>query len=275
MKVSPFHYTDYRAFLGYFFKANVLSYRQICKQTGIKSWGHLSLILNGKVNISDEQARKFAQCCNLKKREMNFFTTMVRFNQEQNVEPKIRLFEKLISFRESSIYRVKPHLYRYYGKWYHSVIRALLEFVDVKDDAAPLAKLVVPAIRPDQARKSVKLLSEVGLIAPDAEGNWRPTRKSIDTGSSAESVMINNFVLSMLDRAREAMNRFPREERMYSCVTLGVDKEGYNEIVAELREFRRRSAEIAQKHPADRVVQINFQMFPVAKRAAQKGATDG
>jgi uncharacterized protein (TIGR02147 family) len=80
--------------------------------------------------------------------------------------------------------------------------------------------------------------------------------------------MINSFVLSMLDRAREAMNRFPREKRSFSCVTLGVDKEGYEEILAELREFRRRSAEIARKHKADRVVQVNFQMFPVSKNMA-------
>jgi uncharacterized protein (TIGR02147 family) len=121
----------------------------------------------------------------------------------------------------------------------------------------------------------LKLLSELELIAPDADGNWRPTQKSLDTASSAASVMINSFVLSMLDRAREAMNRFPREKRIFSCVTLGVDKEGYQELLAELREFRRRSAEIAQKHPADRVVQVNFQMFPVSKSTARKGNADG
>ncbi|MGB7567221.1 MAG: TIGR02147 family protein [Chitinivibrionales bacterium] len=271
MKISPFHYTDYRKFLGDFFKENAISYRDICMQTGIKSRGHLSLILHGKVNISLEQIRKIAQCCNLKKRETDFFATMVRFNQEKNTEKKIRLFEELISFRESLIYRLKPHSYKYFDKWYHSVMRALLEFIDVKDDATMIAKMVIPAIRPDQARNSLKVLAELGLIAPDANGHWRPTRKSIDTGSSESSVMINNFVLSMLDRAREAMNRFPREQRLYSCVTLSVNKEGYNELLAELREFRRRSAEIAQKHPADHVVQVNFQMFPVSKKAAQRG----
>jgi uncharacterized protein (TIGR02147 family) len=274
MKISPFHYTDYRKFLGDFFKEIAVSYQDVCAQTGIKSRGHLSLILNGKVNISDAQTRKFAHYCRLKKRETDFFTTMVRFNQEKNAEPKIRLFEELISFRESSLYRVKPHLYKYYDKWYHSVLRALLEFIDVKDDVKSIAKMVIPAIRPDQARNSLKLLAELGLIAPDANGHWRLTRKSIDTGSTETSVMINNFVLSMLDRAREAMNRFPREQRVYSCVTLGVNKEGYDELLAELREFRRKSAEIAQKHPADHVVQVNFQMFPVSKKVAQRDPSD-
>jgi uncharacterized protein (TIGR02147 family) len=275
MKISPFHYTDYRKFLGDFFKEHAVSYNNICKQTGIKSRGHLSLIINGKVNISQEQALKFTQCCDLKKRETEFFAAMVRFNQEKNTELKIRLFEELISFRESPIYRVGTHAYKYYGAWYHSVLRALLEFIDVKGYASFIAKMTAPPIRPDQSRKSLKLLAGLGLIAADAKGFWRPTRKSIDTGSTEESVMINNFVLSMLDRAREAMDRFPREERIYSCVTLGVNKQGYDELLKELREFRRRSAEIAQKFPADRVVQINFQMFPVSRSAARKGNADG
>jgi len=274
MKLSPFNYTDFHKFLSDFLKENAISYQQIGRQTGIKSRGHLSLIMKGKVNISDEQTQKLARCCGLKKRESDFFSVMVRFNQEKKTEAKLKLFEELISFRESSIYRVKPHEYKFYSRWYHSIIRALLEFVNVKDDVGNLARMVVPAIRPDQARNSLKLLSELALIAPDGDGYWRPTQKSIDTGSNAASVMVNGFVLSMLDLAREAMNRFPREMRSFSCVTLGVDKEGCEEVLAELREFRRRSAEIARRHPANRVIQVNFQMFPVSKSLGHRGKID-
>jgi len=175
------------------------------------------------------------------------------------------LFEHLISFTDSCIYRVGPHLYKYYDRWYHSVIRALLEFVSVSDNFDELAKMTIPKIRPDQARASVMLLTELGLIQRDENGFFRPTRKSIDTGSAQTSLMVNNFTLSMLDLAREAMDRFSREERVFSSVTVGTDKAGYDEIISELREFRRRVAEIVQRRPADRVLQVNFQVFPVSK----------
>jgi uncharacterized protein (TIGR02147 family) len=265
MKISPLKYTDYRKFLSDYFKESAVTYPVVCKATGIKSPGHLSLILSGKVNISDPQVDTFACFCKLKKRETEFFRTMVSFNQEKKADSKIDLFEKLSSFRGSSIYRVGPHLYRFYDKWYHSVIRALLEFIDIRDNAGSLGKMVVPPIKPEQAQSSVRLLLELGLVSADPGGFLRPTLKSIDTGSTAGSVMVNHFVLSMLDRAHEAMNRFPRNERVFSCVTLGITQEGYDEILAELREFRRKAAEIAGKHPADRVVQLNFQMFPVSK----------
>lgn len=275
MKVSAFTYTDYRKFLLDRFEARKsdttgFNYLHICQETGIKSPGHLSLILHGKVNIDSDLALKFAQLCNLKKRETQYFLTMVGFNQEKKYEKKMELFNHLISFRESSIYRVGPHMYKFYDKWYHSVIRALVEFFDVNDDFVSLAKMVVPSIRPDQAKSSITVLESLDLISRDASGFFRPTQKSIDTGAGVTSVTLNNFILSMIDLAREAMDRFPREERMYSSVTLGVNNDGYEEIRTELREFRRRAAEIAQKHPADRVVQVNFQMFPVSKNAGTK-----
>ena len=205
MKVSPLKYTDYRKFLRDYFNGSASTYRLVCKATGIKSAGHLSLILNGKVNISDLQADKFAGFCNLKKQETDYFRTLVRFNQEEKSERKIKLFEQLSSFRNSSIYRVGPHGYKFYDKWYHSVVRALLEFVPIKEDTGALGKMVVPHIRPDQARCSVRLLTQLGLVAADENGFLRPTQKSIDTGATAGAVMVNNFALAMLDRAHEAM----------------------------------------------------------------------
>jgi uncharacterized protein (TIGR02147 family) len=87
-------------------------------------------------------------------------------------------------------------------------------------------------------------------------------------------VMVNGFTLSMIDLAKEAMDRFPRHERVFSCVTVGTDKAGYEEILAELREFRRRVAEIAQRRGADRVIQVNFQAFPVSRTAELTGEGD-
>jgi uncharacterized protein (TIGR02147 family) len=280
MKISPLHYTDFRKYLNDYFatmksESPDITYVHICRETGIKSPGHLSLILHGKANISPELAKRFAVVCKLKSREMRYFLTMVCFNQEIKTGPKTELFEQLISFSGSCIYRVGPHLYKFYDRWYYSVIRALLEFIPVKENFDDLAKMTVPPIRTDQARASVMLLASLGLAIRDESGFFRPTKKSIDTGSAATSFMVNNFTLSMLDLAREAMDRFPRDERVFSCVTAGVDKTGYEEILAELREFRRRVAEIVQRRPADRVVQVSFQVFPVSKRAKPAGGKNG
>jgi uncharacterized protein (TIGR02147 family) len=267
---SVFNYTDYRKFLIDFFDTiksgdPEITYAHICKETGIKSPGHLSLILHGKANISIELAERFSTFCKLKSRESRYFLIMIQFNQEKKTSLKTELFEQLISFNESCICKIGPHHYKFYDKWYHSAIRALLEFISIKDNFEDLAKIIVPTIRPDQVKGSIVLLSELGLIQPDSDGFYRPTQKSIETGSAASSLMLNNFTLSMLNLAGEAMDRFSRNERIFSSITIGIDKEGYDEIVAELREFRRRVAEIAQRRSADRIIQVNFQAFPLSK----------
>ena len=77
----------------------------------------------------------------------------------------------------------------------------------------------------------------------------------------------------MLQRAGEALDAFPREEREISALTLGLGAD-------QLREFKRRLYELRQEllqaaasssTPPERVVQINFQLFPLS-RASETAA---
>lgn len=273
--ISVFNYTDYRRFLSDYLADRQAvgkkeSFRELCPNMGIKSAGHLSLILNGKVDISAKLAEKIATFCQLSTPQMEYFLHLMAFNQAQTQESKRAAFEKIIDFPQSCIHRVEARHYRYYDKWYHCAVRALLEFVPVKDTFAELAILLEPAIREYEARASVKLLLKLGMIAPDAKGFLRPTNQSIDTGSQAASVGINGFALAMLDKARESMDRFAPNERSLSWLTVGVDKEGYEEILNEARAFRGKVAEIAKRRSANRVYQINIQAFPLSKSFSEQ-----
>ena len=216
MKVSAFTYTDYRKFLLDSFQARKsdttgFNYLHICQETGINPGPSFPDF----ARQGEHRQRPCPEVCaalQLEKRGTQYFLTMVGFNQEKKYEKKMELFNHLISFRESSIYHVGPHMYKFYDKWYHSVIRALVEFFEVDDDFVSLPKMVVPSIRPDQAKSSITLLENLDLISRDKNGFFRPTQKSIDTGAGVTSVTLNNFILSMINLAREAMDRFPAKK---------------------------------------------------------------
>lgn len=268
VKPGIYNYTDFRRFLYEYIRAikagdGSRTHRLIAAEIGIKSAGHLTLILQGKANISRDLEEKIATWCRFKKRERAYFHAMVAFNQATSHAVKRRSFEKLIAFPKSCVNRVGAHQYKYYDKWYHSVIRALLEFVPVDDDGGRLGRLLVPSIRPHQARCSLELLCELGMARKDEHGFYRPVQQSIDTGSEVPSVAVNAFILEMLDKARRAMDRFERSERNFSWITVGVSDEGYRRIVEEMRAFRLRVAEIVKESRAERVYQINMQAFPV------------
>ena len=75
---SVLSYTDYHHFLrdyyGYLKSLDKkYSYRYICLKTGIKSPGHLSLILQGKAHISADLAQRIGEFCKFKKKEQTLF----------------------------------------------------------------------------------------------------------------------------------------------------------------------------------------------------------
>jgi uncharacterized protein (TIGR02147 family) len=274
---SVFHYTDYRKFLRDAYeegKARNKAYSQrfIAARVGFKSTGHFSQILSGKLNISTLFVDKLAAFFKLTKRQTEYFQNLVLFNQAREHEDKKRYFERLMSFREAVVRTVDASQYAYYDKWYNAVIRALLEFHPFKGgNYAELARMVLPAITADEAKRSVELLDRLGMVRKDDEGCYRPTDLVIDARPESRYVSLDSFVLSMLNLARDSIDRFPRNTRRLSSVTLGISREGYKAIVQELHEFINRAYAIAENDKAETVYQVNIQLFPVARTSPSQG----
>lgn len=273
---SIFEYTDYRNFLNSFIaelkkEKPEASYRYICERVGVKSSGHLTLILKGKANISIALALRFSKFLQLKKRETEYFQYMVLFNQAKNHLEKKEYFEKLMAFKESAIHIVKANQYEYYDKWYHSVIRALIDFFPVRDNFLEVAKLVDPPLSAKEVESSIDLLLRLGMIKKNEQGYYAPVDLVIDTGVDVQSVAINNYALSTLELAKQALDRNSKDTRVLSWATLGISEKGYKQVVEELREFRRKIYTIAANDHAEQVYQINFQAFPLSRKYKEGG----
>jgi uncharacterized protein (TIGR02147 family) len=272
---SVFLYSDYRKFLRDSFEGkkadgSTLSYRYICSRTGIKSTGHLSLILQGKANISISLAKRLAEFLKLKKRDKEYFEDLVLFNQAKLHKDKREYFVKMMGFKESAVRLVNEDQYEYYDKWYHCVVRALLDIVPVKDNFGDLAQAIDPPISEKEARNSVELMMRLRLVKKNDLGYFLPSDAVIDSGPAIGSLAVTNYAGNMIDLGKQALDRIPQEERVFSWATLGISEEGYETVLQELREFRRRVYAIAEADKAQRVYQFNFQVFPVSKKNKPK-----
>jgi uncharacterized protein (TIGR02147 family) len=88
-----YDYIDYRRFLRDWLEEkkaanSVFSTRLLAQKIGLKSTGHVSMILNKKANISGSVALKIAAALKLKKRETDFFQYMVLFSQAKKSNDK-------------------------------------------------------------------------------------------------------------------------------------------------------------------------------------------
>jgi uncharacterized protein (TIGR02147 family) len=66
--------------------------------------------------------------------------------------------------------------------------------------------------------------------------------------------------------AKEALERFPKQLRDSSTLTLGLSKEGYLAAVEKIAALRKDLLDIARfDRQIDRVIQVNLHAFPLTK----------
>jgi uncharacterized protein (TIGR02147 family) len=269
--IDIFQYTDYRKYLTDFYEAEKkrnphFSHRYIAQKVGFSSSGFFSKILQGKTNISTALAFKFSEFLKHKRHESDFFELLVLFNQAKNHAEQKRWFEKILAFSKSKVKIVDISQYKFFEKWYYVAIRELLASYKFNGDYKQLAKHLHPAIRPSEARKAIEVLLRLGLIKKDETGVYVQTDILLSSGYDTQSIAINNFQIATLGLAKESIDRFRREDRDISTLTLSFSGDTYKTICEKLKTFRRELLELVKNDAGnvDRVYQINFQIFPLA-----------
>src|SRR3989339_699573 len=155
------------------------SYRYFAQKAGYNSSGMYKDIVRGRTNIQPSFIAKLSKAMRHGRREEEYFENMVLFNQAKGVDEKKKYFERMMRFYNSKAYLVDSSQYEFYSKWYYSAIRDLLEVIDIKDDYQKLARSLNPTIRPEQSKKAIDILLELGMIKKNARkrGLWGEKKK--------------------------------------------------------------------------------------------------
>ena len=274
--VNLFDYTDFlKYFEAYYLHQKAIdptfSYSTLAHKAGISNKGFAYNIFHGKRNISAMHCRMISAALKHSKAETEYFRNLVGFNQTQDLVRKKRFFQKLCrlsahgkGFTRSQV--VSHDQYEYYSKWYHSAIRSLIGMYSIKDDYTSLAKMVVPCITPGQAKKSVALLEQIGMVVEGGDGTLALAHTSVTTGKEVIGLGLRNFHFECADLAKNAISTLDRETRNITGLTLGVSEPGFKEICAEIAAFEKKLMAIADNDKnADRVYQLNFHLFPLSR----------
>ncbi len=271
--VNVFEYLDYREFLRDLYRHRKateygFSYRAFSRRAGLRSTNYLKLVMDGERNITPEMAVQFAKGCGLEDQEADYFCELVAFNQSQSAVERNRCHERLTRFREyRSIHKLDAAQAAYHSTWYLPAIRELVARSDFREDPRWIARTLTPRITADEAERAIGTLLTLGLLERDAEGRLRQAEALITTGSGPLGHHIVNYHRTMMARAAEALDTVVREEREISSVTLCVSHDVMLDIKERIREFRRELLQVAELGGApERVVQINFQLFPLSEK---------
>jgi uncharacterized protein (TIGR02147 family) len=266
--VDVFRFLDYRAYLAAWYetKKSRLSYRAFSKRAGLGAPNYLQLVIAGQRNLTRATAEKFADACGLSEDRKHYFVALVAFNQAKSDAERNRHYGELSAFRRyRQAHKLELADARYHAHWYLPAIRELVHCPGFREDPEWIASRLLPPILPKQASDAIDILLELGLLGRDDDGKLTQRERVVSTGAETAGLHIRNYHAEMMNRATKAMELVPREDRDISTLTVSVSGKLLPELKQRLAEFRRELVDLCDGEQApDRVVQLNFQMFPLS-----------
>jgi uncharacterized protein (TIGR02147 family) len=268
--LDVFRYVDYREFLRAYYahkKAQKpgISLRAFSRRTGLKSPNYLKLVIDGDRNLTQALAVRFAEATGLHGEGVEYFCVLVAFNQAKSAGERELHYARLREFRRyRETHKLDVAQEAYHAHWYVPAIRELCARADFVDDPKWIAKTMLPAITPVQAKQAISTLCELGLLVRDGEGRLRQADPLVETPDVPLGHQVVRYHREMMRLASESLERVPREEREIASLTLCISERALRELKVELERIERQLLQRFPSEDAERVVQVNFQMFPLS-----------
>ena len=273
-----FEYTSYRQYIADFYAErkvkSAFTWREFAKLARFSSSVHLKYVSEGRFNLGEEAVERVAKAMELAGTRLDYFRAMVEFDHAGTDNVKKEIFGKMLSIaKQSNAKVIEGDAFRYFDSWKNPVLR---ELAPAMPGAKPLAlaKACRPKVTAAEVSESLNFLVKANLLLKDANGNYVQTDKFVTTGPmEAAPVAIRGLHRQMGEIALDTIEGVPQNERHFSGVTLGITRNAYDKIVAELDACRRKIIEIATaEDETDEVYRLNLQFFPMTnKKGFKKG----
>ena len=268
-------YQDYRCCMQDFYderkKNGSFTWREFARLAGFTSPTYLKLVCEGKSSLSELGIERVAVAMNLGGFEYAYFRNLVRYNQAKDDETKKNAYASMKDIASANKIRVVDgDAFTYFESWKNPVLR---ELVAMMPGASPeaVAEMCWQPITAYEVRKSLDFMVSVGILQRKSRNVYVQTDKALVGNSDVMPLVLRTMHREMAGFARESIDAFDTQERDFSGVTMGIDREAYEQIVRELDSCRRKIVAIANmsKGPCQ-VYRLNLQMFPLSKNTQQQ-----
>jgi uncharacterized protein (TIGR02147 family) len=266
-----FAHDDFRAYLRAYYafrkkQGRGFSLRTFSRQAALQSSNYLKLVMDGDRNLSAAMAERFAKACGLRGPAADYFCELVAYGQAETAAERERAYRRLSSFRRfRDVYPLDRAHEAYHSQWFIPAVRELAARSDFRADPKWIARTLLPAISARKAAHALEVLRELKLLVEDEQGTLRQAHALVETGDRPLGHHVVKFHRTMMERAAEALDTVPREQREIASLTLCLSPTQMGALKQHLERLRR---ELLQEYvagpDAKRVVQLNFQMFPLS-----------
>lgn len=265
-----FEFLDYREILKEAFEEKkvampLFSYRMLAEALGLDT-SNVFRILHGDSHLPARCLPQTLEFLGLSGRAAEYFQLLIAYARERNALARTEILEKAISLRDVARRRMADQELSVFRNWWVVAVRCLLEVVEGNARTDLLAAKLVPKVTEQEVGEALELLLDLGLVKKASSGRLLLADAHLTSGNDERrSGALRHFQRQVLELAADSMERFPREQRDVSTLTLAVDQDAFREIRGMLVECRRQiQKRIELARQPDRVMQLTLAFFPVA-----------
>ena len=267
-----FSFLSYRGYLEAWFawkkRSNPrFSHRLFARLAGQKSPSLLKAVIDGKRNLTATTLPGFVQALRLKDAERRFFEDLVQLDQADTDDERNEAWERISATRRFRAARkIEGEAFRFFSHWYYVALFELVKRADFLDDPRWIARTLRPRIKASEARTALEELQSLGLLTRGEDGRLRQSDASVVTPQEVRGLAVHNYHRGMCALAGDSIGAFRPAERHLLGVTVTVPESAIPELKAELNAMQARLLDLCDSAdgPAERVVQLNLQLFPLS-----------
>lgn len=237
-------YTSYRAFLRDFFEYKKslragFSYRQFATLVGLKSPNYLQLVIQEKRNLTETTGRRLAEALKLSKNEVQYFEAMIRLENAETEEGRIKGQKQLHASLKKMLTRfVERDAQEILQKWYHLLVRETINLRDFEPSGTYISKRLQGIISPDEAEQSLSFLLKSGYVVEKNSG-YEQAEPVLDTGVDIfnHSFMQEYHAQTLKAWARN-IDKLGYEHQELGVLNIPIPKEKLSELQEKIRQFQ-------------------------------------
>lgn len=264
-----FDYMDYREYLKDACKEiksirPFFSYRYIGTKINVDP-SYLAKVFQKQNHLNPDSLEALIPLLPCSGKEEEYLRELVHFTKAKNNLDVEKHYQNLQRIKGISTHTTTTDQFEFYMSWKPSAVRAILGTISFKKNYGKLGQYISPPLSAKETKEAVALLMRLQMIEKDEAGYLRPCNKHLSSGSGLGKAIMQ-YHNDMLEKARESLNTHPHTQRNFTALTAAVDKdcwEDINEIIAECR--RNIQLRVDEVEIADRIVQLNFQNFPLSQ----------
>ncbi len=269
-KPSVFEYEDYRAYLRdlyEYYKASTtyFSYRYFSQKAGFRSPNFLKLVIDAQRNLTEKSIPQVTTAFRMSRQEADYFSSLVFFCQAAKQKDRSHFAKALARSRTShKTISITQAQLKYYSQWYYIPLRELVGTAHFVEDELWIQEQFLGELSLKQIRETLDDLLTLGLIARDKNGKLQLSHKDIASPNEIGNSLIINYLEEMIDKGRESIADFGPAEREVSGTCIPCSAKTVVQLKKMIQNFRKDVvAVVGRVEDADRVYQLNFQLFPM------------